>query len=205
MYIPKINKMHGDKEAFAFMQKYSFATLVTSSNTRPSATHLPFVVEKRDEKIYLKSHFAKANQQWKEIETKEVLVIFNEPHAYISPKNYEKKINVPTWNYLSVHAYGKCKIISDYPAVIDVLENTITYYEKTFINQWNTLPEDYKIRMCKGIVAFEIEVLELQAKKKISQDKTEVEKKNIINNLESSGDMNDASIAKYMKKNLNNQ
>ena len=107
MYIPKINLAPDEAEVIQFMQRFSFATIITAKNNYPIATHLPFLVQKKEDKIILQSHFALANSQWKEIEKDEILVIFSEPHAYISASNYDTKENVPTWNYISVHAYGK--------------------------------------------------------------------------------------------------
>jgi len=194
--------MENKEEIFQFMQRYSFATLVTSENGKPEATHLPFIVKIENEKVVIKSHFAKANLQWKDLESKEVLIIFTEPHAYISPKNYEKKINVPTWNYISVHVYGKCKLKTEYKSAIQILEETIDYYEKAYQAQWESLPDEYKQRMVKGIVAFEIEVTEIQSKKKLSQNKLKSEQENIIKDLSKSNLSVENEIADYMKKEL---
>lgn len=89
MYTPKHFQLSDEQEAVNFMQRYSFATIVTATDNVPFATHIPFLVEKRGDQIILASHFAKANPQATEIIGKEVLVIFTEPHAYISPKHYE--------------------------------------------------------------------------------------------------------------------
>ena len=129
MYIPKSNLFPNREEAIAFMKQFSFATIVTSINNLPIATHLPFLVEEHEDKILLKSHFAKANEQWKAIGESTILVIFTEQHAYISPSNYEKEQNVPTWNYISVHAYGMGKLITEHQAVMGLLENSIDNYE----------------------------------------------------------------------------
>ena len=114
----------------------------------------------------LTAHFAKANQQWKDIENNTILVIFSEPHAYISPKHYDKLQNVPTWNYIAVHAYGKATVITEQEAVMNILERTIDTYEQSYKAQWKDLTDDYKLGMAKGIVAFEIVVTDIQAKKK---------------------------------------
>src|SRR5581483_3528825 len=111
MYILPFNEFPDRKEVIAFMQRYSFATIVTMLDDKPFATHLPFLVKEENEKLFLYSHFAKANPQTKEIFDKQSLVIFTEPHAYISPTNYETEKVVPTWNYIAVHAYGKARIL----------------------------------------------------------------------------------------------
>jgi transcriptional regulator len=198
MYIPSFNKFDNEQEAISFMQRYSFATIVTAVNDVPVATHLPFLVEQRDYKIVLSSHFAKANPQAAEIVGKRVLVIFTEPHAYISPSNYEKETNVPTWNYLAVHAYGKATLLAEGQKTADLLAHTISTFEADYLQQWNSLPDDYKQKMMKGIVAFEIVVDDLQAKKKLSQNRSEHEKENIINTLSKSKETTENEIAKYM-------
>jgi transcriptional regulator len=198
MYTPNNFRITDTQEAVGFMRKYSFATLVTSTNNIPLATHLPFLVEQRDDKIVLVSHFAKANPQANTIAEGTSLVIFTEPHAYISPKHYEKELNVPTWNYLAVHAYGKALVIEDKEKVAALLEKTITNYEADYLTQWNKLPADYKFKMMNGIVAFEIVVDDVQGKKKLSQNKTEQERQNIINSFSKSPDSNERDIAGYM-------
>jgi transcriptional regulator len=201
MYIPKINLTTDKDEIVLFMRQFSFATIITSKDNLPVATHLPFVVTFQQDNVILTSHFAKANQQWQEIENNKVLVIFSEPHAYISTKNYENEINVPTWNYISIHAYGQGNIITETEEVFKVLEATINNYDTSFKQQWDKLPEDYKLKMANGIVAFEIHVTELQAKKKLSQNRTDLEKQNIIDTLSKSNDTNEQLIAEFMKRN----
>lgn len=100
------------------------------------------------------------------------MVIFSEPHAYISTSNYDKELNVPTWNYLSIHAYGKADIIVDNLEIKDLLQKTIKNYELSFSGKWNEFSQEYKERMTKGIVGFKIKVNDHQAKKKLSQNRT---------------------------------
>nr|WP_294790927.1 FMN-binding negative transcriptional regulator [uncultured Mucilaginibacter sp.] len=199
MYIPKINLMPDQQEAISFMQRYSFATLVTVANGIPSATHLPFVVEQRDGKVVLISHLAKANPQADELLNGKALVIFAEPHAYISTKHYEHERNVPTWNYIAVHAYGTATLIESPEKKTALLAQTINFYEAAYMQQWQALPDDYKLNMMKGIVGFEIVVDDLQGKKKISQNRSEIEKQNIINELSNSPDSAAKNIAGYMR------
>jgi len=201
MWIPEDNEMNDRAEILDFMKRFSFATIITSKDNIPTATHLPFLVRIANEKVILTSHFAKANEHWKSIENNTILVIFNEPHAYISPKLYDKELNVPTWNYLAVHAYGKGIIIPQSDKVMNVLNATVLNYEQDYQEQWQALPENYKRNLSKGIVAFEIEIFDLQAKKKISQNKTEAEKHRIIDSLSKSEDSNERLIAAYMLKN----
>lgn len=202
MYIPKTNLTTDKIEIVAFMKQFSFATIITSKDNFPIATHLPFVVTTKGDNIILTSHFAKLNEQWRDIENNKVLVVFSEPHAYISTKNYDKKLNVPTWNYISVHAYGQGNLITEIEKTFEILEKTIDYYETSYKREWDNFPEDYKLRMSKGIVAFEILITDLQAKKKLSQNRTEIEKKKIIDTLSNSKDTNEQLIAGYMREDI---
>lgn len=200
MYIPKNFLITDGQEAISFMQRYSFATIVTVNNGVPSATHLPFVVSQRDDKIILTSHFAKANPQSTEVLNGKPLVIFAEPHAYISPKHYEQVNSVPTWNYIAIHVYGTVTLIESPKDKTTLLEQTIQFYEPEYLKQWAGMPEDFKLKMMQGIVGFEIVVDDLQAKKKLSQNKTERERNNIITELSSKPDSTERDIAAYMSR-----
>ena len=200
MYIPAFNKFPNQQEAVGFMQAYSFATIVSVTDGLPVATHLPFIIKQEGDKVILSSHFAKANPQANELAGKKVLVIFTEPHAYISPKNYEKELNVPTWNYLAVHAYGTCKILEGEANKAAVLKEMIQSFESDYQQQWDNLPRDYKSKMMNGIIAFEIEVDDLQAKAKLSQNRSTIEQQNIIEYLDKSTDTTEKAIATYMEK-----
>ena len=199
MYIPSFNMFEDRLEAIAFMQRYSFATIVSVKDGLPVATHLPFLVKQVDDKVILASHFAKANPQSADIINTKVLVIFTEPHAYISPKLYEKEESVPTWNYLAVHAYGKCELLDGEENKANLLKETIKYYDADYLKQWDSLPYKYKQNMMKGIVAFEIVLDDLQAKAKLSQNRTEKERENIIGALDTAENTTEKDIAEYMK------
>ena len=203
MYIPKLFAVQDDIEAYNFMKQYSFATMVTSDNNIPTATHLPFTVSKRDEEIILTSHFAKVNPQWNEITNSKVLIIFTEPHAYISPKHYDNPLSGPTWNYIAVHAYGHGEIITDQTQAFEVLEKMIDTYDADYKKQWEQLPEDYKWKMLNGIVAFEVVITDLQASKKLSQNKTEKEQQRIIDALSLSLNSSEKQLAEFMRENQN--
>jgi len=198
MYIPKFNAFPDKNEVISFMRKYSFGTIITSENNLPIATHLPFLIEEKDGEIIISSHFAKANPQALDVNGNTNLIIFTEPHAYISPKNYPKEAEVPTWNYIAVHVYGKARLLNGEQEHLDLLERTIKNYEAAYFDQWQKLPHEFKSKMIKGIVGFEIIVTDLQAKSKLSQNRSEVEKENIIHSLSESPSESEREIAQYM-------
>jgi transcriptional regulator len=203
MYIPKHYLTTDKEEILNFIKTYSFATIITVQDNFPTATHLPFVISETEEEIILTSHFAKANSQWTQITDNNILVIFTEPHAYISPKHYDSEINVPTWNYIAIHVYGKGKIITEQDKSFAVLDTMINNFEKEYKTQWNKLPINYKTKMLAGIITFQIVVTDIQAKKKLSQNKKETERQKIISAFEKSYDGNEKTIAELMKRNEN--
>lgn len=202
MYISKLNQIAEQSEIVSFMKRFSFATIISTIDQIPQATHLPFTIIHENGIITLHAHFAKANSQWKDIEGQKVLVIFAEPHAYISPKHYDKFESVPTWNYYAVHAYGDCTLIHDRSHAIQSLEDMIMTYEADYKTQWDTLSDDFKDKMLNGIVAFSIQVTEIQGSQKMSQNKTVVEQERIITALKNSDKSTDKTMAEYMAVNL---
>jgi transcriptional regulator len=182
------------------MRQYSFATIVNNNNGKLAATHLPFVIEERGDDIILISHFAKANDHWKSLEQNEPLVIFSEPHAYISPVHYDHQQNVPTWNYIAVHAYGYAKLVDDEEGKLLLLEKTIRNFETEFLSQWDSMTDKFRSGMMQGIIGFEIKVTDLQAKYKLSQNRSDTEKEKIIRELSESTESTARMVATEMKK-----
>ena len=199
MFVPNNFRFEDRAEKITFIKQYSFATIITVKDSIPIATQLPFVIDDSSDKLILNSHFAVANEQTKYIEANTSLVIFTEPHAYISPVHYDKHESVPTWDYIAVHAYGKAKIVEDETAKLKSLEQMIQFYEKDYLQQWESLSDNFKKRMMKGIVAFELEVNDLQGQKKLSQNKTENERKRIVEHLEKSVNTGEREIAAYIR------
>ena len=201
MYIPKFFAETDVKSLLAFMREFNFAALVSAENDLPTATHLPFIIEEYEDKIVLSAHMAKANLQWKEFGEKQVLVIFQEPHAYVSPLLYTDKLNVPTWNYVAVHAYGKVKIFEAVEENIALLEKMMAVFDPKYLEtNWREIPYEYKASRAKAIVAFEIEVTDLQGKKKLNQNKGVEDAENVIAAFEKSDSKNEQQIARFMKE-----
>jgi len=199
MYIPPHFQVAESGSALAFMRQFPFATLVTRHEDRPLASHLPFIVRELDGQLWLQSHCARANPQSQNLDNQEVLVIFQEPHAYISPSHYTSKQQVPTWNYVAVHAYGKPRVLSDPAEALAILEASIEAFEPGYLDQWKGLPASYRDGMLRGITAFEIPVSECQAKDKLSQNKSEEERARIRESLAQSDNPHGPWLAKRMR------
>lgn len=199
MYLPKHFEVTDKTILFDLMQQFSFATLISIHEGLPFATHMPFVVNQ--EKNLLSSHIARANPQWTSFkDNHEVLVIFQGDHSFISPTWYDKHPSVPTWNYMTVHAYGKLNIVEDSERVKTLLHELVLQYETT----WDMLelPENYIQGMIKGIVAFEIAITRLEGKFKLSQNRSEVDQNNVIEALSKSNNTHDRDLAQKMRQTL---
>ncbi len=199
MFIPHIFNMAQEAEKIAFMKQYSFATIITAHNNVPMATQLPFFINDSKDNLLLCAHFAIANEQAKYIEAHSSLVVFTEPHAYISPAHYDKLESVPTWDYIAVHAYGKAKIVTEEAAKIKALEQMITFYDPGYLEQWQQLSPKFKQGMMRGIVAFELEVSDVQGQQKLSQNKSVAERERIAQQLEKSDNTIEHDLARYIR------
>lgn len=200
MYTPKLNNLEDIGEILAFIDRFSFGLLISKDSGRIIGTHIPILSNNDTEHLKLHTHIALANCQWKEIRDQEVLIIFTEPHAYISTIDYLKEENVPTWNYVAVHIYGKVSIIDETKQISDIMNRTMIKYERSYYEKWTRLSDEFKNRMLKGIVAFEIDVTEIQGKAKLSQNKSQEEIENIIKRLKESSTPTDVLLAEYMDR-----
>ncbi len=206
MYIPKHFREDDLSILQALMCDYNFATLVSVQDDGiPIATPLPFVYESEPAPYgTLKAHMALGNPQWRTFQAEpEALVIFQGPHAYISPSWYEVELSVPTWNYSTVHAYGKPRIIEDQAKLYAYLKTLVTIHESQFAKPWPfQLPTDYTGRMLKGIVGFEMPITRLEGKFKLNQNRSVTDQEHVIEALSSATDATTRELAALMRERL---
>lgn len=204
MYIPNANRVDDQAQLVAFMQAHSFATLVSLVQSELFASHLPLVIVTQGDQLFLRGHMAKANPHWQELATqREVLVIFQGPHAYISPAHYEKWESVPTWNYMAVHAYGSARLIQDEADLLTALAELIAATEPAYQPQWESLPAKFRNGLLNGIVAFEITVARLEGKFKLSQNRPIGDQERVAAALLGASDTAIAMTGHYMQERLN--
>ena len=191
MYIPKLFKNEDTAEIEAFIQQNSFGILISTVDKMPVGTHIPIELEEIDGKKVLCGHLARANTQWRSFEeNKDVLVIFSGPHAYISSSWYKDKAeNVPTWNYVAVHVYGKIRIVEDQELWVS-LKKLVDKYEQGSDNPASIETMSAKMieHQMRAIVGFEIEIIDIQAKYKLSQNRNAEDYQNVVSHLQQSSD-----------------
>ncbi|MFD1737952.1 FMN-binding negative transcriptional regulator [Bacillus salitolerans] len=201
MYIPKHYEITDEDVIYDYIEKNSFAILFSQHNGEPYATHLPLQLNRDEKELY--GHIARPNEQWKDAENQQVLAVFQGPHCYISPSWYETTRAVPTWNYVSIHVYGKMEIIEDEQVAFQLLSDLVDQYEAPNSSyKLNQVEPRYVEGMSRGIVAFKIKITKIDAKAKLSQNQSIQRQELIIQHLENSTQHNQKEIASLMKKNL---
>lgn len=202
MYIPNLYKNENQAEIEQFLHENGFAILVNQTNGKLWATHIPLILGTNSYgKQILIGHISKLNPQAESFkQNDEVLAIFSGSHSYISSSWYDHE-NVPTWNYLAVHVYGKVQLHS-YEESIEGLKKLVNKYEAK--SEKPIRIEDLSektMREVRGIVSFEIEITSIEAQKKLSQNRDDKNYQNIISELEKTNENQAIEIAKAMKKN----
>jgi transcriptional regulator len=202
MYIPEHFRARDSAATVSFVRANPFAILVSNNEDEPFATHLPLVVrEQGGNQLLIRGHFAKANPHWRYLEKQpSCMMIFHGPHAYISPALYANRESVPTWNYGAVHIYGNARLFSSPDSMLSVLHDLIQTFEPAYAQQWTSLDETYRERMLRQIVGFEITATKIEAKFKLSQNRTQEDQANVIESLGQSADSVVSGVAHLMQE-----
>ena len=228
MYTPKYYRNENLEEVKDFIGKNGFGILVSASSAqtgthlkggppkpsassgrselgRPIGTHIPMLLDKNEQgEDVLSGHVSRANPHHQEfIEGNQVLAIFLGPHAYVSSSWYSHE-NVPTWNYIAVHVYGKIKIIEG-DRLYRQLKMMVDKYEHGSAKpvELEKMLQDYVKKQMSGIVGFEILIEEIQSAYKLSQNRNEQDHENVIQELEKRGDPHSIAVAEEMRKKRN--
>jgi transcriptional regulator len=202
MYIPNTFAEDDIGRCQALMREYSFATLLTIGGGEPQLSHLPFLLdESRGSLGTLRGHMARANPQWRQLARGEqALVLFQGPHAYVSPAWYGNPVAVPTWNYANVYARGTPRMVQDDQTLLKLLQDLVRLHERRFDPPWQMqLPTEFLHQMMGNIVAFEIQITELKGKFKLSQNRSPSDRRRVIHALDYLNDPNGAAVAALMK------
>jgi transcriptional regulator len=169
-----------------------FATLVTPAGAGFTADHLPLEFDAASNR--LQGHVARANPLWREAQGREVLAIFHGPQAYITPAWYAAKQEhgkvVPTWNYAVVHLHGRLEAGGDTTWLRGLVERLTTRHEAARAQPWAVAdaPADYIEQMLKAIVGIRIEVTRVEAKWKLSQNRSAADRAGVAQGLADGGD-----------------
>lgn len=202
MYIPKINAVTDEAVIDDFIRTNDFAIVVSApsgeANGELVATHVPLeLITRPDGQRLLYGHVAKANPHWRALSPeKPVLAIFAGPHTYISPRWYEHP-DVPTWNYMTAHVYGKPRLIENEAELYATLSRLVQRHEGESGYTLEGLPEKVAAQI-HGVVGFEITVERIEAKFKLSQNRKAADYASIIAQLRQREDAESHAVAQAM-------
>jgi len=205
MYNISYFKENERNQILDFIRKYPFAFLTGStSEGKQVATQIPFLLEERNGELFLQAHVMKNTDHHRAfIENPNALIVFSGPHTYVSATWYTTKNIGSTWNYMSVHAEGNIRFMSEEELVEFMKKLTLRFegeneHSPTY---YDNLSESYLDKMMRAIVGIEIKVERLDNVFKLSQNRDEESYRTIISELEQQ-DGDSLLIAEEMKKRL---
>jgi transcriptional regulator len=198
MYIPKYYRKEDRQEILAFLRQNNFAAIVTFDGEKPVATHAPVEVVESEYGWTIYGHLSRANTQKKTFGEQEALLIFQGAHTYISGRWYTE-VDVPTWDYMIVHVYGKVREIQG-DELYSVLSRLVQNHESNTSYRLEELHHDMVQKEVKGVFGFAVDVTRIEGSYKLSQGKTEEERENIVRELEKRGDEYSKEVAEAIRK-----
>ena len=202
MYIPGSFRM-GDADARRFLQAQSFAVLFSwTKDGDPWATHVPLLLEADGAGERLIGHLARANKHWRHLDGARTLAVFAGPHAYISPAWYGSMPDVPTWNYVTVHVSGVCRVYDhDHERLLHILDRLARFYEPD-----SPIPaqlhEPYYQEQLRAIVPIVITVDRIDGKAKLGQNRPAHDRLGAIAGLETGANPDQLAVAALMRATL---
>ena len=195
MYRPARFDENDPERLHRIVREYPFATLVTGM----TANHLPMLLRANGKIV---GHMARANPQWKQMaEGQEVMMIFQGPHAYVSPSFYVEPENVPTWNYVAVHAYGAARLIHEPGELKELLEELIGVFEGQLPRPWKLdASEAFLAPRLAAIVGFEVTVARWEGKLKLNQNRLPQDRAAAAQALAERPDEMSREVARWMNE-----
>lgn len=203
MYTPRTFKVVDRPHFSELIDEYGFATLCTHTSEGILATHLPLMLERRDEGDVLVGHVARANPHWRHFTEGESLAVFVGPHAYISPSWYTSAREVPTWNYAAVHAYGTPRIVEHRGVLREQVEHLTAKYEHRFEEPWEMdNVAGLEDQLFRALVGFEMPISRWEGKWKFNQNRSRDDRIGVIAALQQSPDQLARAAAVVMEQQL---
>lgn len=194
MYVGSDAHRMDEDEAFAFIERHGFATVVGPERL---ATPMPLVLDRVNRT--LTGHFARANPHAHSIDTASILAIFQGPHAYVSPTWLERTPAVPTWNYGAVHVSGPARVL-DRAATMDAVLAVARQYEPALLERREILTEEYTERLLAAVTGFVIEIETIEGKLKLGQEKPAREQRGVVAGLERTARPDAAGLLDLMRE-----
>ena len=202
LYVPRSFEPAERAAAARLIHDHPFATLLTPGDAEPHISHVPLLMQPSCEPHgTLIGHVARANPHWERFARAESIAVFHGPHAYVSPSWYaEPATMVPTWNYATVHAHGAIDVVDDAAEARRILEALVHRFEAGRETPWElAMPEARVDALVGAIVAFRMRIRRIDAKFKLSQNRSRDDRSRVIAALGTQGDPESAATARWMR------
>ncbi len=194
----------------ALIKAHSLGLLITAGPEGLQANYIPFLIDAQaSDNGTLRAHLARANPQLRELAAvDECLVVFQGPQAYVSPSLYPSKREtgkvVPTWNYITVQAWGRPRVMDDANWIRGQIDDLTRHKEADRAAPWNVAdaPDTFLTSQIKAIVGLEIPILRIKGKWKVSQNRVATDAAGVAAGLRGEGEEADAMaglVAERMK------
>lgn len=185
----RIEVQHG------LIRQYPLGLIVTAGAGGLMANLVPFLIDDASAPLgVLRCHIARANPQWQELaDVPECMVVFQGPQEYVTPSWYTTKREtgkvVPTWNYATVHAWGRPRVIHEADWLRRQIDALTTMQEKERAAPWavNDAPADFVSAQIRAIVGVEIPISKIEGKWKVSQNRPESDRVGVVEGIRSEG------------------
>ena len=203
VYLPPAFAARDDDAVAQVIREYPFATLITPTAGEPQITHLPLLRHAMPEPHgVLIGHVARANPHWRHLGDRASLAIFHGPHAYVSPSWYgEPAAMVPTWNYVVVHVHGDVELVDDPAGTLATVRELTQRFEGPRPAPWHLQLEGARLdAMIGAIVAFRMNVTRVDAKFKLSQNRSGADQARVVAALATEDHAEALATAKWMKR-----
>lgn len=203
MYLPPAFREDDPKTQFELIRASPLGLLITHGSLGLVANSIPFIVYP-DEGGHgvLRAHIARANAQWKELAASpECLVVFRGPDSYVTPNWYPTKADthqvVPTWNYATVHVWGRAEIMETPEWLRRQIGDLTHAMEAGFPKPWSVAeaPAEFIATQLKAIVGIEIRISRTEGKWKMSQNRNAADRAGVVEGLRATGDETQRKVA----------
>ena len=208
MYVPKVNAVAEGSAVVDLLRHVGVGHLVSAVDGSLDGSVMPLLVD--DELASLRGHLARANPQWRPLDRHPAMMIVTATDAYVSPSWYPSKADdprvVPTWNYEVVHVHGTVTVHDDAGWVEQLVRELTERREETRVERsgggevWGVddAPREFIERMLKSIVGIELVVDRVEAKQKLSQNRSDADRAGVADGLLGSTHHGDIAAGRSM-------
>src|SRR6188768_2524467 len=184
------------------VRSFPFATLITTAENELHISHVPVIVEVAPTSgsgFRVHGHLARANSHFRALaDAHPSVMVFQGPHGYVSPSWYTTRPAVPTWNYAVAHLHGRARTVDAF-ATHEILRKLVERFESGRREPWSgDLPTEFLQAELQAIVGFELDVERIEAKFKLSQNKSAADRDGALAGLEREGDFRSLELAQFM-------